>query len=990
VSGSPEQVVEALRASLKEAEWLRVENQRLLAASNEPIAIVGSGCRYPGSVACASDLWELAADGRDVIGEFPNDRGWDLENLYDPDPSHAGTTYTRNGGFLYDAGDFDAEFFQTSPREALAIDPQHRLLLEVAWEAFEDAGIDPTSLQGSRTGAFVGTMYHDYGGDPRRLPAAYEGYLGAGSVGSAASGMVSYIYGLEGPSVTVDTACSSSLVALHLACQALRQGECSLALAGGASVAATPGMFLAFSRQRGLSPDGRCKSYADSADGTAMAEGVGVVLLERLSDARRLSHRVLAVVRGSAVNQDGASNGLTAPSGPSQRRLIALALANAGLSAAQVDVVEGHGTGTRLGDPIEGQALLATYGQHRRGHRPLWLGSLKSNIGHTQAAAGVAGVIKMLMAMRHGVLPKTLHIDQPSREIDWSSGAVSLLTEKVIWEKDSEPRRAGVSSFGATGTNAHIILEEAASVEGHVESIGDRSGNGVSAVSFAQRDAEAAGDGVVVGTGFAGDGATGDGAMGDGVMRDEAAGDGVVVSTGFAGDGATGDGVIGDRVMGDGAMGDGAIAQGSVSGLGAVPWVFSAKGEEALGDQARRLLEHVKRARDLDVVDGGMSLLSRCVFENRAVVVAGDRDELIDGLSALAQARSRPNAVRGVCGANGAPAQVAFMFTGQGAQRVGMGWELYRGLPLYASAFDEVCAHLNERLGGSVQDVVFGDRLDDPLRSADTQAGRPHSGSLDQTAFTQAGLFALEVALFRVLESYGVRPNFLIGHSIGELVAAYVSGVFSLEDACALVAARGRLMGELPAGGAMVAVQASEQEVMASLDGLEDRVALAAVNGQSSVVLSGDEDAVLQVAGDWEGRSRKTKRLRVSHAFHSPRMEGMLEAFREVAGGLSFESPRIPIVSNLTGRPVAAEQICSAEYWVCHARQTVRFSDGIAWLAGEGVRCFIELGPDGVLSASSHEILADEQASGGNELATGGEGPVARTTAVALLRAGQS
>ncbi|MXG30449.1 6-deoxyerythronolide-B synthase, partial [Streptomyces sp. YIM 132580] len=649
MAATQDKLREYLQRATADLRQVKRRLREVEAREHEPIAITGMSCRYPGGITSPAGLWDLVARGGDGISGFPENRGWDTVGLYDPEPATPGRTYAREGGFLHEADQFDADFFRISPKEARETDPQQRLLLETSWEALEYAGIDPLSLKGSLTGVFAGVVYHDYAADG-----------GTGGLGSVASGRVAYTLGLQGPAITVDTACSSSLVALDWAVKALRAGECTLALAGGVTVMATPTSFVGFSQERGLAPDGRCKSFAAAADGTGWGEGAGMLVVERLADARRNGHPVLAVIRGSAVNSDGASNGLTAPNGPAQQRLIRQALAAAQLTADQVDAVEAHGTGTTLGDPIEAQALLATYGQDRPADRPLYLGSIKSNIGHAQAAAGVGGVIKMVQALRHDVLPQTLHVDEPTPAVDWSTGHISLLTEPVAWPPGDRPRRAAVSAFGLSGTNAHVIIEEAPPAP---------------ETSASAQAPETSASGQAPETSASG-------------QASEAAASVPATQAGVG-------------------------AETSPTASRLTPLPLSAKTPDALRSQAARLLAHVTEAETAgnattpdDIRDLGHSLATtRAALDHRAVLLAADRDELLRGLTALADGDDTAIPSRSCAEPPGA---TAFLFSGQGAQRLGMGRELYAAFPVFAEAFDVVLAEVDVYLGRSLREVIWG------------------------------------------------------------------------------------------------------------------------------------------------------------------------------------------------------------------------------------------------------------------------------------------
>jgi acyl transferase domain-containing protein/SAM-dependent methyltransferase len=829
-----------LKRAIVELRELRTRLDELERVRSEPIAVVGVGCRFPGGVSDPNSFWRLLRDGVDAVTEVPPER-WDVEAFYDADPDRPGKMYARHGAFVKDVERFDPRFFGISPREAVSMDPQQRLLLEVAWEALENAGQAADKLLDSDTGVFVGIGPGDYLLRPAGA-ASVDAYFGTGTSMSAAAGRLSYVLGLRGPSVALDTACSSSLVAAHLACQSLRSGECRLALVGGVNLILRPYTHLAFSKARMLAVDGRCKTFDAAADGYGRGEGCGVVVLKRLSDAVADRDLILATIRGTAVNQDGRSGGLTVPNGPAQEALIRRAVAASGIEPAQVGYVEAHGTGTALGDPIEIRALAAALGAGRPPERRLIVGSVKTNFGHLESAAGIAGLIKAVLALRHGEIPPHLHFRQPNPHIPWSELPVAVPTEITPWPAAYERRIVGVSSFGFTGTNAHLVLEAAPVAEPAAARV--------------------------------------------------------------------------DRPL-------------HVLAL-------SARNEEALITLSSRLGERLAADPSLSLADVAFTAgVGRSHFGCRLAVVAESAGQALEGLEAVAAGREGPGVIRGRLQGSERP-EVAFLFTGQGSQYVGMGRALYESQPTFRRAMDRCDEVLRPLLARPLLSVVY-----------------PPPGEatpLDETEYTQPALFALEYALAELWRSWGIEPSAVMGHSVGEYAAACVAGVFALEDALRLVAARGRLMQALPAGGEMASVSADEARVRAALATHDGSIGLAALNGPESTVISGAATAVRAVCATLAAEGVRSARLPVSHAFHSSLMDPMVEAFAAEAGSVAYAPPRLDLVSNLTGL-LAGDEVASASYWCRQLREPVRFATGRATLHESGHRVFVEIGPRPTLLA---------------------------------------
>lgn len=874
--------------------------------AHEPVAIVGMGCRFPGGIERPQDLWDAAERGRDLVGPFPTDRGWDLPGLVDPTGTRPGTTYIAQGAFLDDVAGFDAAFFGISPREAYAMDPQQRILLEVAWSALEDARIDPTSLRGSSTGVYLGATDHDYGRGMTKVPAEIEGNVLIGRSGAVSSGRIAYVLGLHGPAITVDTMCSSSLVALHLAAAGLRRGDCDLAVTGGTTVMSTPEGFIEFSRQNALARDGRCKAFSASADGTGWAEGVGVLVLERLSDARRHGHRILAVVRGSAINQDGASNGLTAPNGTAQRWVIEAALSDAGLLASEVDHLEAHGTGTTLGDPIEAGALAATYGRTHAADDPAWLGSFKSNLGHAAAAAGVAGVIKTVMSLRAGRMARTLHVDEPTSAIDWDGG-LRLLVQGREWPRRDRPRRGAVSAFGASGTNAHVILEEAP------EGTGPES-------ATPPADAGDPGD-----SGDPGD--PGDSAR-------DPAGD----AAGAAPAGPSPDST--DSLDSKDAK-DAKDSPAATGPDGPCLWLLSGADPDAVREQARRLAARLTDEPPPRPEDVAWSLATtRAALPARAAVVGTGLPELLEGLQAVSTGGADDRVVTGTATPHGRGP--VFVFPGQGAQWAGMARALAAESPAFAARLQECSRAVADLAGFDIVDLLRGD--DDAW--------------LERVDVVQPALWAVMVALAAAWEAAGVVPAAVVGHSQGEIAAACVAGALSLPDAARVVVVRSAAIARNDVAGGMLSVTTTRGEAGALVAADPDALSLAAVNGVRGVVISGDSDALDALQERLEADGVRHRRVPVDYASHSPHVEPLRETLLSDLAGIEPRPTTIPLVSTVEGAVVDGTTL-DPEYWYRNLREPVDLEAAVRLLAADGHDVVVEASPHPVLLPAIGDTLDD-------------------------------
>jgi len=860
-----------MRANLVKAlDALQKTRQKLTAleaAQQEPIAVIGLACRLPGA-ATPEAFWQLLLDGQDLVTAVPAAR-WDMDQYYDPVPGKPGKSYVRTGAFLDEVDSFDPQFFGISPREAMLLDPQQRLLLEVTWEALERAGQAPLALQQSKTGVFVGVSPSDYGTLMDEITGT-DTYASTGNGVIFASGRLSHFLGLQGPNLVIDTACSASLIGVHLACESLRNRSSDLALAGGVHLMLVPQSYVLLSQLKALAPDGRSKTFDAAANGFGRGEGCGMVVLKRLSDAVAADDTILAVIRGSAINHDGHSGGLTVPSATAQAALIRQALEKAKVAPAEVGYVDAHGTGTALGDPIELRALAAVFGQRTT---PLLVGTVKTNLGHLEEAAGVAGLIKVILSMQHGVIPPHLHLHQPTPHIDWDNLPIAVPTTVTPWlhPEGATKKIAGVSSFGMGGSNAHVVVEEAPPTAWTAES---------------QKTA----------------------------LRHEKRPQHLLT--------------------------------------------LSAKNEAALAALAHRYQAHLAAHPDLALGDLCYTAYTgRSHFSHRVSLVAGSVEQMQQKLMLYSTGKSTPGVQSAIVPDHQAPPLLAFLFTGQGAQYVNMGRELYATEPTFRESIDRCDELLRQYLGESLLALLYPD--------LDEQAHSPQpTAKIDDTAYTQPALFAVEYALAQVWLAWGIQPDLLLGHSVGELVAACVAGIFSLEDGLKLVAARGRLMSALPQDGAMVSLMATEVQVQAAIGPEHKAVAIAAVNGPESVVISGKREPVLAIAERMAAAGVKTHQLTVSHAFHSPLMEPMLDDFRQVAATIVYRAPQIPLVSNVTGtlRPAQGSvtepaEMTTPDYWVRHVRAAVRFADGVATLLEQGIRLFLEVGPKPVLSGMVQPVV---------------------------------